>query len=70
LAKHSTLRLVKTGEALYVPITQNPVPKTEDQLEEDAEVMMQLGTDNTASMMRAGLMSVFLLSDMESFKVC
>ncbi|XP_011506540.1 PREDICTED: rab3 GTPase-activating protein catalytic subunit [Ceratosolen solmsi marchali] len=68
LAKHPTLRLVQTGEALYLPVTQDPVPKTEDQLEEDAEVMMQLGTDKTASMMRARLMSASLLSDMESFK--
>lgn len=68
LAKHPSLRLIKTGEALYLPVTQDPVPKTEDQLEEDAEVMMQLGTDKHASEMRARLMSASLLSDMESFK--
>ncbi|XP_015600324.1 rab3 GTPase-activating protein catalytic subunit [Cephus cinctus] len=68
LAKHPSLRLVKTGEALYLPVTQDPVPKTEDQLEEDAQVMMQLGTDQHASEMRARLMSASLLSDMESFK--
>lgn len=69
LAKHPTLRLLKSGDPLYLPITQDPVPKTEDQLEEDAEVMMQLGTDKNASEMRARLMSASLLSDMESFKV-
>lgn len=63
------MRLIKTGEPLYLPITQDPVPKTEDQLEEDAQVMMQLGTDKNASEMRARLMSASLLSDMESFKV-
>ncbi|XP_014211010.1 rab3 GTPase-activating protein catalytic subunit isoform X2 [Copidosoma floridanum] len=68
LAKHPTLRLIQTGEPLYLPVTQDPVPKTEDQLEEDAQVMMQLGTDKTASEMRARLMSASLLSDMESFK--
>ncbi|XP_058804801.1 rab3 GTPase-activating protein catalytic subunit [Phymastichus coffea] len=68
LAKHPSLRLVRTGEALYLPVTQDPVPKTEDQLEEDAQVMMQLGTDKTGSEMRARLMSASLLSDMESFK--
>ncbi|CAB0044783.1 unnamed protein product [Trichogramma brassicae] len=68
LAKHPTLRLVQTGEPLYLPVTQDPVPKTEDQLEEDAQVMMQLGTDKNASEMRARLMSASLLSDMESFK--
>lgn len=45
------------------------MPKTEDQLEEDTQVMMQLGTDTHASEMRARLMSASLLSDMESFKV-
>lgn len=63
-------RLNQTGDPLYLPITQDPVPKTEDQLEEDAQVMMQLGTDKYASEMRARMMSASLLSDMESFKVC
>jgi len=62
-------RLIQTGDLLYLPITQDPVPKTEDQLEEDAQVMMQLGTDKYASEMRARMMSASLLSDMESFKV-
>lgn len=62
-------RLIQTGDPLYLPITQDPVPKTEDQLEEDAQVMMQLGTDKYASEMRARMMSASLLSDMESFKV-
>ncbi|KAJ8680943.1 hypothetical protein QAD02_016730 [Eretmocerus hayati] len=68
LSRHPNLRLVSTGEPLYLPVTQDPVPKTEDQLEEDAQVMMQLGTDKTGSEMRARLMSASLLSDMESFK--
>ncbi|XP_011173080.1 rab3 GTPase-activating protein catalytic subunit [Solenopsis invicta] len=68
LAKHPSLRLIQSGDPLYLPITQDPVPKTEDQLEEDAQVMMQLGTDKYASEMRARMMSASLLSDMESFK--
>ncbi|XP_008553461.1 rab3 GTPase-activating protein catalytic subunit [Microplitis demolitor] len=68
LSKHPSLRLLKTGDALYLPVTQDPVPKTEDQLEEDAQLMMQLGTDKQGSEMRARLMSASLLSDMESFK--
>ncbi|XP_017884521.1 rab3 GTPase-activating protein catalytic subunit isoform X2 [Ceratina calcarata] len=68
LAKHPSLKLIQTGDPLYLPVTQDPVPKTEDQLEEDAQVMMQLGTDKQASEMRARLMSASLLSDMESFK--
>lgn len=35
--------LVDSDEHLYVPVTQEPVPKTEDQLEDDAEVMLKLG---------------------------
>ena len=69
LAKHPTFRLVQTGDPLYLPVTQDPVLKTEDQLEEDAQVMMELGTDKHGSEMRARLMSASLLSDMESFKV-
>ncbi|KAG8042659.1 hypothetical protein G9C98_005293 [Cotesia typhae] len=68
LSKHPSLKLLKTGDALYLPVTQDPVPKTEDQLEEDAQLMMQLGTDKQGSEMRARLMSASLLSDMESFK--
>ncbi|XP_033229238.1 rab3 GTPase-activating protein catalytic subunit [Belonocnema kinseyi] len=68
LAKHPTFRLVQTGDPLYLPVTQDPVLKTEDQLEEDAQVMMELGTDKQGTEMRARLMSASLLSDMESFK--
>lgn len=57
--------LVDSDEPLYVPITQEPVPKTEDQLEDDAEVMLKLGP---GSELRAQMMSASLLSDMESFK--
>ncbi|XP_017796129.1 PREDICTED: rab3 GTPase-activating protein catalytic subunit isoform X3 [Habropoda laboriosa] len=68
LAKHPSLKLIQTRDPLYLPVTQDPVPKTEDQLEEDAQVMIQLGTDKHASEMRARMMSASLLSDMESFK--
>lgn len=43
LARLGTTKLVNSEELLYVPITQEPVPKTEDQLEDDAEVMLRLG---------------------------
>lgn len=62
------LRLLETGEYLYIPKTQDPIPKTEDQLEEDAEVLLRLGTDAHGSELRARLMSASLLSDMEAFK--
>lgn len=43
LARLGKTKLVNGDEPLYVPITQEPVPKTEDQLEDDAEVMLRLG---------------------------
>ncbi|CAH2067284.1 unnamed protein product, partial [Iphiclides podalirius] len=59
---------LKNGAPLYVPRTQDPAPKTEDQLEEDAELMVRLGDDAKASELRARMMSASLLSDMEAFK--
>lgn len=68
--KHcAQLRLLETTEALYIPITQEPAPMTEDRLEEHAGVLLQLGTDTVGSQLRARMMSASLLSDMESFKV-
>lgn len=49
-------------------LNQDPPPKTEDQLEEDAELMVRLGDDARASELRAKMMSASLLSDMEAFK--
>lgn len=49
-------------------LVQDPAPKTEDQLEEDAELMVRLGDDARASELRARMMSASLLSDMEAFK--
>lgn len=65
LSKLNDMKLIDSEEYLYVPITQEPVPKTEDQLEDDAEVMLKLGP---GSELRAQIMSASLLSDMESFK--
>lgn len=59
------MQLVDSDEPLYIPITQEPVPKTEDQLEDDAEVMLKLGP---GSELCTQMMSASLLSDMESFK--
>lgn len=65
LSRLGKMLLVDSDEPLYIPITQEPVPKTEDQLEDDAEVMLKLGP---GSELRAQMMSASLLSDMESFK--
>lgn len=53
---------------LYVPITQEPTPMTEDMLEEHASVLVNLGNTDDASLLRAKIQSSSLLSDMESFK--
>ncbi|XP_044266890.1 rab3 GTPase-activating protein catalytic subunit [Tribolium madens] len=68
LGKFNNLKLLKTGDPLYIPITQEPVPKSEDQLEEDTDVLLKLGSDAQGSELRAKMMSASLLSDMESFK--
>ncbi|BES88959.1 RAB3 GTPase activating protein subunit 1 (Catalytic) [Nesidiocoris tenuis] len=68
LEEHPTLKLLKTGQPLWIPITQGATPKTEDQLEEDAQTLIQLGSDAEASQLRAKIMSASLLSDMEAFK--
>lgn len=68
LTKFGDLKLLKTGDDLYIPVTQDPVLKTEDQLEEDTDILLKLGSNAEASELRAKIMSASLLSDMESFK--
>lgn len=46
MAKLNDMKLIDSDEFLYVPITQEPVPKTEDQLEDDAEILLKLGPDS------------------------
>ncbi|XP_054744241.1 rab3 GTPase-activating protein catalytic subunit [Anastrepha obliqua] len=58
------LKLLDCDEPLYVPITQDPVPKTEDELQADAEAMLRLGSGSGLNME----MFSSLLSDMEAFK--
>ncbi|XP_005093890.1 rab3 GTPase-activating protein catalytic subunit [Aplysia californica] len=60
--------LLATGEQLYIPVTQEPSPMTEDMLEEHAEVLAKLGTSAEGSQIRARMQSACLVSDMESFK--
>ncbi|KAI8043527.1 hypothetical protein M5D96_004859 [Drosophila gunungcola] len=57
--------LEEPNEYLYIPETQDPVPKTEDQLQDDAEVMLKLGP---GSGLTTQMMCTSLLSDMEAFK--
>ncbi|KAJ7345818.1 hypothetical protein JRQ81_001768 [Phrynocephalus forsythii] len=68
LHQHGNLTLLRPGDPLYVPITQEPAPMTEDLLEEQSEVLAKLGTSAEGAHLRARMQSACLLSDMESFK--
>lgn len=45
-SKIHDMKLIDSDEYLYVPVTQENVQKTEDQLEDDAEILLQLGPDS------------------------
>uniref|UniRef100_A0A7M4E8L7 Rab3 GTPase-activating protein catalytic subunit n=1 Tax=Crocodylus porosus TaxID=8502 RepID=A0A7M4E8L7_CROPO len=68
LHQHGKLTLLHPGEPLYIPVTQEPAPMTEDLLEEQSEVLAKLGTSAEGAHLRARMQSACLLSDMESFK--
>ncbi|XP_041671566.1 rab3 GTPase-activating protein catalytic subunit isoform X2 [Cheilinus undulatus] len=68
LHPYNNMTLLNSAEPLYVPITQEPAPMTEDLLEEQSEVLAKLGTSAEGSHLRARMQSACLLSDMESFK--
>ncbi|XP_063144774.1 rab3 GTPase-activating protein catalytic subunit isoform X1 [Candoia aspera] len=68
LHQHGNLKLLHPGHPLYVPVTQEPAPMTEDLLEEQSEVLAKLGTSAEGAHLRARMQSACLLSDMESFK--
>ncbi|XP_034042016.1 rab3 GTPase-activating protein catalytic subunit [Thalassophryne amazonica] len=62
------MNLLNSAVPLYVPITQEPAPMTEDLLEEQSQVLAKLGTSAEGAHLRARMQSACLLSDMESFK--
>ncbi|XP_035231444.1 rab3 GTPase-activating protein catalytic subunit-like isoform X2 [Stegodyphus dumicola] len=62
------IKLLNCDEPLYIPVTQEPAPVTEDLLEEQAEVLVQLGTHAEGAALRARMQSACLMSDMEAFK--
>ncbi|KAG8201721.1 hypothetical protein JTE90_012782 [Oedothorax gibbosus] len=55
-------------EPLYIPITQDPAPVTEDALAEQADALVKLGEDAEGAALRARMQSACLSSDMEAFK--
>ena len=62
------LYLLNKAEPLYIPITQESTPMTEDMIDEHANVLVNLGCSSDAALLRAKIQSASLLSDMESFK--
>ncbi|XP_022241871.1 rab3 GTPase-activating protein catalytic subunit-like isoform X2 [Limulus polyphemus] len=68
LRQCGSLTLLLLDEPLYIPVTQEPAPMTEDILEEHAEVLVQLGTNPEGAALRARMQSACLTSDMEAFK--
>uniref|UniRef100_A0A671Q419 Rab3 GTPase-activating protein catalytic subunit n=1 Tax=Sinocyclocheilus anshuiensis TaxID=1608454 RepID=A0A671Q419_9TELE len=68
LQPHGKLTLLNSPEPLFIPVTQEPAPMTEDLLEEQSEVLAKLGTSAEGAHLRARMQSACLLSDMESFK--
>ncbi|XP_073827176.1 RAB3 GTPase activating protein subunit 1 [Musca autumnalis] len=65
LQRLNNLKLIDGDEYLYVPITQDLAPKTEDQLQDDADVMLKMGSD---SEFITDLMCSTVVSDAEAFK--
>ncbi|XP_033842507.1 rab3 GTPase-activating protein catalytic subunit [Periophthalmus magnuspinnatus] len=68
LKQHRDMRLLHTHQPLYIPVTQEPSPLTEDMLEQQSEVLSKLGTSAEGAHLRARMQSACLLSDMEAFK--
>ncbi|GIX89772.1 rab3 GTPase-activating protein catalytic subunit [Caerostris extrusa] len=63
------MRLLRhESEPLYIPVTQDPAPLTEDLLEAQAEVLVRLGAHAEGAALRARMQSASLTSDMEAFK--
>ncbi|CAB4427672.1 unnamed protein product [Rhizophagus irregularis] len=64
----NNLELLKTGEPLLVPETQDMGFMTEDMIREQEELFENLGSSEDATKIRAQLQSVHLKSDMQAFK--
>eukprot|EP00731_Ephydatia_muelleri_P020222 Em0012g1047a len=62
------LLLLVTGEPLYIPVTQEHAPMTEDMMWEQQGVLAKLGTSEEAARVRAKMQSLSLVSDMQAFK--
>ncbi|KAI9314734.1 Rab3 GTPase-activating protein catalytic subunit-domain-containing protein [Dichotomocladium elegans] len=66
--RHPSLKLLKTNEPMCIPETQDGGFMTEDMIEQQASVLENLGTSESATRLRAKLQSAQLFSDMQAFK--
>eukprot|EP00668_Euglena_longa_P005174 GGOE01006087.1.p1 GENE.GGOE01006087.1~~GGOE01006087.1.p1 ORF type:complete len:869 (-),score=208.30 GGOE01006087.1:213-2819(-) len=60
--------LLRSGRVLYIPVTQQPLPVTEDMVGQQQEVFSRLGTSKEAHRLRTRLQTGSLQSDMQAFK--
>ncbi|KAJ2161074.1 hypothetical protein GGF46_001745 [Coemansia sp. RSA 552] len=68
LRKSETMRLLETGEPMWIPKIQMHPVLSEDMLHEREAILMSFGTSTEGAQQRARLQGAGLLSDMESFK--
>lgn len=68
LRRCGDMTLLGSSEPLYIPVTQEPAPMTEDMLEQHAEALVKLGSNPEGAVLRARMQSACLFSDMEAFK--
>lgn len=52
LRRFKNLKLIGSDEYLYVPVTQDLAPKTEDQLQDASDVMLKMGSDSGKAFIR------------------
>ncbi|KAJ1731251.1 hypothetical protein LPJ61_002620 [Coemansia biformis] len=68
LHQSSSLRLLETGQPMWIPRVQMQPVLTEDMLREHETILMSFGTSAEGAQQRAQLQCAELISDMESFK--
>ncbi|XP_039258100.2 rab3 GTPase-activating protein catalytic subunit-like [Styela clava] len=66
--RFGSARLLNVDAYLYIPVTQESAPLTEDALEEQTKIFSSLGDSAEGALLRRKMQSASLLSDMESFK--
>ncbi|KAF0686121.1 Aste57867_22086 [Aphanomyces stellatus] len=55
-------------QGLNVPVTQDPVPVTEDVAKEQQDILAKLGVSAESTLLRQKIQSTSMLSDMQAFK--